>query len=510
MSFVLSLDQGTTSSRSIVFDPRTRIRGVAQKEFPQIYPSPGHVEHDPEAIWRTQLATARAALKKAGITASDLAAIGITNQRETVVLWERDTGKPVDNAIVWQSRITAPMCDRLKKAGHEELVRAKTGLVIDAYFSGTKIRHLLDEHKLHRRAARGEILAGTIDTFLLWRLTDGAVHATDYSNASRTLLFDIHALDWDPQLLDLLGVPREMLPEVRDSSGLFGLSTKKHLGAAVPIAGVAGDQQAATFGQGCFKKGMVKNTYGTGCFLLMNTGEQAVASKSGLLTTIGWGIGGKVTYCLEGSVFIGGAAVQWLRDGLKMLRRSGDVEKLAASVPDSGGVYFVPAFVGLGAPHWDPYARGLIIGIERSTTQGHVARATVDSMAYQSHDLVRAMEADSGVRLKELRVDGGAAVNDSLMQFQADLLGCRVRRPKVHETTALGAAYLAGLATGVWKSQADVAANWALDQEFDPATKPAERRRLVAAWQSAVERSKGWASPDGPAPVAPASAGGAQ
>ena len=496
MSFVLSLDQGTTSSRSIVFDQSTAIRGSAQREFPQIYPSPGHVEHDPEAIWKTQIETARAAIKKAGLAAGDLAAIGITNQRETVVLWERDTGKPVDNAVVWQSRITAPICEKLKRDGHEEMIRAKTGLVVDAYFSGTKIKHLLDEHKLRRRARRGEILAGTIDSFLLWRLTDGAVHATDYSNASRTLLFDIHTLDWDQELLDLLGVPREMLPAVKDSSGLFGTSSKKLLGAALPIAGIAGDQQAATFGQACFKKGMAKNTYGTGCFILMNTGEQAVASQSGLLTTIGWGIGGKITYCLEGSVFIAGAAVQWLRDGLGLFKRSEEVEKLAASVADSGGVYFVPAFVGLGTPHWDPYARGLIIGIERSTTKGHVARATVDSMAYQSHDVVRAMERDSGVRLRELRVDGGASINDALMQFQADLLGTRVRRPQVRETTALGAAYLAGLAAGVWKSQADVTANWAIDREFDPAIKPALRRRLVEGWRNAVERSKGWASPE--------------
>ena len=491
MSFVLSLDQGTTSSRSIVFDARTKVRGSAQREFPQIYPSPGHVEHDPEAIWKTQMQTARAAIKKAGIAPNDLAAIGITNQRETVVLWDRDTGKPVDNAIVWQSRITAPICEKLKRSGYEGLFRARTGLVVDAYFSGTKIQYLLDKHKLRRRAQRGEILAGTIDTFLLWRLTDGAVHATDYSNASRTLLFNIHTLSWDQELLDLLGVPREMLPEVKDSSGLFGLTSKRLLGASVPVAGIAGDQQAATFGQGCFKQGMVKNTYGTGCFILMNTGEKAVTAESGLLTTIGWGIGGKVTYCLEGSVFIGGAAVQWLRDGLGLFRRSEDVEKLAGSVPDSGGVFFVPAFVGLGTPHWDPYARGLIIGIERGTTKGHVARATVDSMAYQSHDVVRAMEGDSGVRLRELRVDGGASVNDSLMQFQADLLGVPVVRSATREATAQGAAFLAGLAVGVWPGVDALRELWRSDRVFQPRTDASSR---LQTWKRAVERARSWAS----------------
>ncbi len=493
--FILALDQGTTSSRSIVFNHRGRSKASSQKEFPQLFPSPGHVEHDPEAIWKTQLGTARIALRKAKVRAADIAAIGITNQRETVVLWERDTGKPIDNAYVWQSRITAPLCEGLKKKGHEKLFRSRTGLMLDPYFSGTKIKYLLDKHKLRGRARKGEILAGTIDTFLLWRLTGGQVHATDYSNASRTLIYDIHSLDWNDRLLKLLGIPRQMLPEVRDSSGIFGHTDKKLLGAEIPISGIAGDQQAATFGQGCFKPGMAKNTYGTGCFILLNTGSTAVTSKNGLLTTIGWGIDGKITYCLEGSVFVGGAAVQWLRDGLGLIERSTDVEKLAASVPDSGGAYLVPAFVGLGTPHWDPYARGLLIGIERSTNAGHIARATVESMAYQSRDVVAAMESDSGVKLRELRVDGGAAANDALLQFQADIIGRPVVRPVVQETTALGAAYLAGLAVGYWKSQNDVTENWAHDQTFRSELKPAARNKLIDGWSRAVERSKGWARP---------------
>ena len=493
MSYVLALDQGTTSSRSILFEHQGTSAASAQREFPQLYPSPGHVEHDPEAIWKTQLATARAAIREASASAADIVAIGIANQRETVVLWERDSGKPIDNAIVWQSRITAPLCERLKQQGHEDLFRKRTGLVLDPYFSGTKIAYLLDKHKLRARARRGEILAGTIDTFLLWRLTGGEVHATDASNASRTLLFDIHNLDWDDELLGILRVPRAMLPEVRDSSGDFGRTDRRLFGRRIPITGIAGDQQAATFGQGCFRRGMVKNTYGTGCFILMNTGNRAVSSKNGLLTTVGWVRGGRPTYCLEGSVFVGGAAVQWLRDGLGLIERSEQIEELAASEPDSGGVFLVPAFVGLGAPHWDPYARGLLIGLERSTTAGHVARATVESMAYQSLDVVRAMEADAGSRMRELRVDGGAAVNDTLMQFQADLLGKRVQRPVVAETTALGAAYLAGLAVDFWSDQADVTSNWALDREFEAQSTPAQRRRLAAGWQRAVERSRAWA-----------------
>ena len=495
MSYILALDQGTTSSRTILFERRGTAASSAQEEFPQLYPSPGHVEHDPEAIWSTQLATAHAAIRKAGAEASDLEAIGIANQRETVVLWERDSGKPVDNAIVWQSRITAPLCEQLKEKDHEDLFRARTGLVLDPYFSGTKIAHLLDEHDLHARAARGEILAGTIDSFLLWRLTDGEVHATDASNASRTLLFDIHKLDWDDELLEILRVPRAMLPEVRDSSGDFGHTEESLFGRRIPIAGIAGDQQAATFGQACFEPGACKNTYGTGCFILMNTGGRAVASDNGLLSTVGWVLDGKPTYCLEGSVFVGGASVQWLRDGLGLIESSEQIEKLAASEEDSGGVYLVPAFVGLGAPYWDPYARGLLIGLERSTTAGHVARATVESMAYQSLDVVRAMEADAGASMTGLRVDGGAAVNNALMQFQADLLGTGVQRPVVGETTALGAAYLAGLAVGFWADQDDVTRNWALDRQFEPHSTPAERDRLAAGWQRAVERSRGWAEP---------------
>ena len=495
MSYILALDQGTTSSRSILFEHRGTAAASAQREFPQIYPSPGHVEHDPEAIWETQLATARDAIGTTGADAADIEALGIANQRETVVLWERDSGKPVANAIVWQSRITAPLCEQLKKQGHEELFRARTGLVLDPYFSGTKIRHLLDEHDLHARAARGEILAGTIDSFLLWRLTGGEVHATDASNASRTLLFDIHKLDWDDELLEILHVPRAMLPEVRDSSGDFGHTEESLFGRRIPIAGIAGDQQAATFGQACFEPGACKNTYGTGCFILMNTGSRAVASDHGLLSTVGWVRGGQPTYCLEGSVFVGGAAVQWLRDGLGLIESSKQIEELAASEEDSGGVFLVPAFVGLGAPYWDPYARGLLIGLERSTTAGHVARATVESMAYQSLDVVRAMEADAGASMTGLRVDGGAAVNDALMQFQADLLGTRVQRPVVAETTALGAAYLAGLAVGFWADEDDVTRNWALDHEFEPQSRPAERDRLAAGWQRAVERSRGWAEP---------------
>ncbi|MFP6584277.1 MAG: glycerol kinase GlpK [Candidatus Hydrogenedentota bacterium] len=492
--YILALDQGTTSSRAIVFTRSGKIKSVAQKEFPQIFPSPGHVEHNPEAIWKTQLGTARAAIKKARITPKQVVGIGITNQRETVVLWEKATGKPIHNAIVWQSRITADICEKLKADGHEKTFTKKTGLVLDAYFSGTKIKYLLDKYRgLRKRARKGEILAGTIDTYLLWRLTGGRVHATDYSNASRTLIFNIHTLQWDEKLLKILDIPREMLPEVKDSSGFFGETDPKFFGATIPITGIAGDQQAATFGQACFKPGMVKNTYGTGCFTLMNTGSKAVTSKNGLLTTIGWGIDGNITYCLEGSVFVGGAAVQWLRDGLKIIKKSEDIEKLAATEKDHGGVFFVPAFVGLGTPHWDPYARGIIVGLERGTTGGHIAHATLQSMAYQSRDLVEAMERDAKTKLKRLRVDGGATANNKLMQFQADILGVRAQRPIVKETTALGAAYLAGLAVGFWKSQSDVTKNWVLDREFKPTMKRSERDSLYTQWQNAVERAKGWA-----------------
>ena len=493
--FVLALDQGTTSSRAIVFDRSGKAKSSAQQEFPQIFPGPGHVEHDPEAIWATQLQTAKDAISKAGLTAADIAAIGVTNQRETTVLWDKATGKPIANAIVWQSRVTAPICDRLKADGHEATFRKKTGLVVDAYFSGTKIKHLLDSHDgLRARAARGEVLFGTIDSFLIWRLTGGKVHVTDVSNASRTLLFNIHTMQWDDELLKLLDVPREMLPEVKSSSEVYGHTDPKWFGAAIPIAGDAGDQQAALFGQACFEAGSAKNTYGTGCFMLLNTGDKAVPSEKGLLTTVAWKIGGKTTYALEGSVFVAGAAVQWLRDGLEAIEASADVEKLMATVDDTDGVYLVPAFVGLGAPYWDPRARGVIVGLTRNTKMAHVARAAVDAMAYQTRDVLEVMQVESGLPLTTLKVDGGAAANAMLLQFQADLLNVTVRRPVVAETTALGAAYLAGLAVGYWKSTDDVAANWALDREFRPAMPKATSEKLYAGWKKAVGRSLDWES----------------
>lgn len=490
-SRVLALDQGTTSSRAIVFDRSGRAVSQAQQEFEQVLPQPGWVEHDPEAIWNSQLATARAALEQGSVAARDIAAIGITNQRETTILWERSTGRPVANAIVWQSRVSTPICERLKADGLEPTFRERTGLVVDAYFSGTKIKHLLDTMPgLRARAERGEILFGTIDTFLTWRLTAGRVHVTDVSNASRTLLFNIHRLAWDDDLLRVLEIPRGMLPEVRSSSEVYGTTDAKWFGAEIPIAGMAGDQQAATFGQACFNVGDAKNTYGTGCFLLMNIGDRPVQSKNNLLTTVGWTVGGRTTYCLEGSVFIGGAVVQWLRDGLGIIERSADVERLGASVPDNGGVYFVPAFTGLGAPYWDSDARGAIYGLTRGTTAGHIARAALESMAYQSLDLATAMQQDCGAALKELKVDGGAAVNDCLMQFQSDLLGVPLVRPATTETTALGAAYLAGLAVGYWDGLDDVAANWQADRRFAPRLDEAERERLIAGWQNAVGRTR--------------------
>ncbi|MBL9122247.1 MAG: glycerol kinase GlpK [Planctomycetaceae bacterium] len=492
--FVLALDQGTTSSRAILFGHEGRVHAVAQQEFPQILPSPGHVEHNPEDIWQSQLAVAREVLEKSRTAATDVAAIGITNQRETTVLWERDTGKPVANAIVWQSRISAGICERLRADGLEPMFRRKTGLVVDAYFSGTKIKHLLDTIPgLRAQAAAGKILFGTVDSFLIWRLSGGRTHVTDVSNASRTLLFNIHTQEWDDELLQALEVPRAMLPEVRSSSEVYGQTAAEIFGAPVPIAGDAGDQQAATFGQACFEVGAAKNTYGTGCFMLLNTGEKPVESRNNLLTTIGWKIGGKTTYCLEGSVFIAGAVVQWLRDGLGIIKTSGEVEQLAASVPDTDGVYLVPAFVGLGAPYWDPYARGTIVGLTRGTTAGHIARAAVESMAFQTRDLVEAMRKDAELNLAELKVDGGASINHALMQLQADLLGTKVRRPVVAETTALGAAYLAGLAVGFWKDLADVARNWALDCEFTPQLPAVEREERYRHWLRAVERSRDWA-----------------
>jgi glycerol kinase len=492
--FVLALDQGTTSSRSLLFDRRLRPTPCAQFEFAQHYPGPGHVEHDAEDLWKSQLKAARAAVRKAGGRAADIVALGIANQRETVVLWDRDTGRPVDRAIVWQSRVTAPACERLKKEGAEPLVRRKTGLVLDPYFSATKIRRLLDQHGLHARARRGEILAGTVDSFLIWRLTGGKVHATDYTNASRTLLFNIHDCRWDDELLALFGVPRAMLPEARPSAASFGVADKRWFGAEIPICGVAGDQQAAAFGQACFRPGMAKCTYGTGCFALLNVGTQPIAAE-GLLSTIGWALGDRVTYCLEGAVFVGGAAIQWLRDGLGILKRAGDAERLARSVADHGGVYFVPALVGLGTPHWDPYARGLVIGLDRGSTAGHLVRAAVEAMAFQVRDVIDAMTTEAGVRLTELRADGGAAVNDGLMQFQADLLGRPVRRSRVRETTALGAASLAGLTCGWWSTPAELARLWAIDRQFDPAWTPAQRRRRCGEWRRAVERCRGWLAP---------------
>lgn len=487
--YILALDQGTTSSRAIVFDRHGRVRGGAQQEFPQLLPAPGHVEHDPEAIWQTQIDVARRAMVAAKIGPEQLAGVGITNQRETTILWERGSGRPVANAMVWQSRITAGICEQLRAEGVGDLVRTKTGLVLDPYFSGTKIKYLLDTIAgLRSRAERGEVLFGTVDSFLIWRLSGGRLHITDYSNASRTLLFNIHTLQWDDELLRVLNVPRAMLPEVRPSSEVYGEVATEWLGARVPLAGCAGDQQAATFGQACFAAGSAKSTYGTGCFLLLNTGTRPVASAHGLLTTIGWGVGGTVVYCLEGSVFIAGAVVQWLRDGLQLVRTATEVENLAASVPNTEGVYLVPAFVGLGAPHWDPHARGAVLGITRGTTAAHLARAALESMAYQTLDLVEAMQQDAAQALAELKVDGGASNNNLLLQFVADLLGVPVRRPAVAETTALGAAYLAGLAVEYWDGTADVERNWALDSEFRPRMQADERSRLISGWREAVAR----------------------
>lgn len=495
--YILALDQGTTSSRAILFGQDGRPVATAQQEFEQILPGPGLVEHDPEVIWASQLSVAREAMAAVGATAADVAAIGIANQRETTILWDRATGRPVANAVVWQSRASAGICERLKAQGLEETFRIKTGLVIDAYFSGTKVKHLFDTHPgLRGRAERGEVLFGTVDSWLVWKLTGGRRHITDYSNASRTLLYNINTLDWDDELLSILGIPRVMLPEVRPSSELYAETESEWLEGAVPIAGLAGDQQAATFGQACLDPGEAKNTYGTGCFVLLNTGGLPRRSKNNLLTTIGWGLEGKVTYCLEGAVFVAGAVVQWLRDGLGIIKQSSDVEQLAASVPDSGGVFVVPAFVGLGAPYWDPYARGTILGISRGTTAAHIARAAVESMAFQSCDLVEAMQRDCDIPLGTLKVDGGASVNNTLMQFQADLLGVAVRRPVISETTALGAAFLAGLAVGFWHGPGEVARRWTLDREFQPSISADRREALQARWREAVQRSLNWEEHD--------------
>ncbi|MFL5778415.1 MAG: glycerol kinase GlpK [Chloroflexota bacterium] len=496
-AFVLALDQGTTSSRAAAVDRQGRVRQIAQREFPQGYPSPGHVTHDPEAIWSSQLEAAREVIEGVG-GADRIAAIGIANQRETTVVWERSSGRPVADAIVWQSRITAPFCDELRARGEEDRIRARTGLPIDAYFSGPKIRHILRSAEgLAARAAAGELAFGTVDSFLLWRLTGGRAHATDVSNASRTLLFDIHRLRWDDELLALMDVPRAVLPEVRASSEVLAETDPSVFGRAIPIAGVAGDQQAATFGQACLRPGQAKNTYGTGAFLLLTTGDRAVASEHGLITTIGWRLGpdAPVSYVLEGSVFVAGAAVQWLRDGLRAISSSAEVSALARSVPDTGGVYLVPAFVGLGAPYWDPYARGTLVGLTRGTGLGEIARAAVESIAYQVRDVLDAMQADTGGALASVRVDGGAAVNDDLLQFQADVLGVAVERPEVTETTALGAAYLAGLAVGFWSGTDEIGANWRLDRRFEPTMPEDERDRRYRGWQRAVTRSRGWLEP---------------
>ncbi len=497
MPFVVALDQGTTSSRALVFDERGTIRGLDQREFPQSYPRPGWVEHDPADIWRSQLETARGALRNAGIAASDVAALGITNQRETTLVWEREGGKPVCPAIVWQDRRTAAFCDELKARGAEPLVRRTTGLVLDPYFSGTKLAWLLDNVPgLRERAERGELAFGTVDAWLVWNLTGGASHATDYTNASRTLLFDIERLEWSDEMLSLLRVPRALLPDVRPSVARFGTASPQWLGAPIPIAGVAGDQHAALVGQACFAKGLAKNTYGTGSFLMMNTGADPVRERGGLLTTIAYATEPrKAVYALEGSIFVTGAAVQWLRDGLGIISASADVEQLAARVRDNGGVYFVPAFAGLGAPYWDPYARGTIVGLTRGSTREHLARAALEAMAYQTADVVRAMQAEAKLKLAELRVDGGAAVNDFTMQFQADVLGVDVVRPRVTETTALGAAYLAGISTGVWDGPDDVAKQWREQRRFRPSMPERERERLLRAWRRAVERAAHWEDP---------------
>jgi len=488
MKHILALDQGTTSSRAIVFDHAGSIIAVAQKEFPQIFPKPGWVEHDPRDIWSSQAGVAAEALTKANVSAADVAAIGITNQRETTLVWDRATGVPICNAIVWQDRRTAAACDRLRARKLERVIRRKTGLVIDAYFSATKVQWILQNVKGARaRAKAGELAFGTVDSWLVWNLTGGKVHITDASNASRTMLYDISKGEWDDELLKIFDVPRSMLPEVRSSSEVYGETTL--LGAPIPIAGIAGDQQAALFGQACVKPGMVKNTYGTGCFMLMNTGTKRIASKHNLLTTVAWRIGDRTEYALEGSIFIAGAVVQWLRDGLEFFRSAPEVEALAASVPDTGGVYVVPAFAGLGAPHWDQHARGTIVGITRGTTKAHIARASLEGIALQVMDVLKSMEADSGIKLKELRVDGGASANDLLMQLQADLLNVPVVRPKVAETTALGAAYLAGLAVGYWKNQADIAKQWQTDKRFKPAMKRPARDGIAKGWEQALRQS---------------------
>lgn len=493
--FMLALDQGTTSSRSMLFDKQGSIISVAQKEFKQIYPQPGWVEHDANEIWSSQVGTLAEAVAKAGITMKQVAGIGITNQRETTVVWSRKTGMPVYNAIVWQDRRTAAYCDELKAAGQAAGIQQKTGLILDAYFSATKLKWILDHVKdARKQAANGELAFGTIDTWLTWKLTSGEVHVTDVSNASRTMLFNIHTLQWDEELLRLFDIPASVLPEVKPSSRIYGVTGNIIPDYRIPIGGIAGDQQAALFGQQCTRPGMVKNTYGTGCFMLMNTGKKAILSRNNLLTTIAWQIDDETHYALEGSVFIAGAVVQWLRDELKIIRRSAEVEELAALVTDTDGVYLVPAFAGLGAPHWNQHARGSIFGLTRGSSNAHIARAALDSIAYQTYDVLKAMEADAGISIAELRVDGGATVNNGLMQFQSDLLGCNVIRPKITETTALGAAYLAGLAVGYWKNTEDIRQQWQAERTFTPAMDEPKKSALIKGWQRAIRAVIHWSS----------------
>ena len=492
--YILALDQGTTSSRCIIYDKKGNMKSVAQKEFTQIYPRDGWVEHDPMEIWSTQMGVAQEALLKMGCTYKNIEAIGITNQRETTIVWDRETGKPVYNAIVWQCRRTAKYCAELIDAGYGDMIRSKTGLLIDAYFSGTKLKWILDNVEGAReKAEAGKLLFGTVETWLIWNMTGGKVHVTDYSNASRTMMFNINTLEWDDEILELLDIPKSMLPEAKPSSCIYGETIDTVFGGPVTIAGAAGDQQAALFGQTCFETGEGKNTYGTGCFLLMNTGDKPVFSKNGLITTIAWGIDGKVNYALEGSVFVCGAAVQWLRDELNILEKSSDSEAMAEAVEDSCGLYVVPAFVGLGAPYWDPYARGAVMGITRGANKNHLVRATLESLAYQTNDLLEAMTEDLGSRLVSLKVDGGASANNFLMQFQADILGCRVERPVCIETTSLGASYLAGLATGYWRNKEDVLTNWQVDRVFEPHMEKNQREKLLRGWKKAVSRVRDWA-----------------
>lgn len=495
-NYILALDQGTTSSRAILFDKSGAIKGVAQKEFTQIYPKPGWVEHDATEIWESQLQVAREVLQITNVKVDEIAAIGITNQRETAVVWDKNTGDPIYNAIVWQDKRTTAICDDMRDKGLEQYVRDNTGLVIDSYFSGTKLRWILENVKgAKEKAANGDLLFGTVDSWLIWKLTDGKRHVTDYSNASRTLMYNIRDLKWDDTLLEALGVNKDMLPEVLDSSGTFGETSPVLFGAALPITGVAGDQQAALFGQTCFEKGMAKNTYGTGCFMLMNTGTDFVASESGLVTTLAWGLDGQVEYALEGSVFVAGAAIQWLRDGLRIIDSAPDSEYYALKEEDTDGVYVVPAFVGLGAPYWDMYARGAIFGLTRGTSKSHIIRATLESLAYQTKDVLDAMQKDSGIELKSLRVDGGACANNLLMQFQADILGAEVERPKVIETTALGAAYLAGLAVGFYTKD-QLANNRLVDRVFAPEMDDTKRQKLYKGWQKAIKRTMDWEKED--------------